>query len=143
MQKSSLIGTWKLVRCEHLSSNRINHPWGEDALGQLMYTSSGFMSAFVSRRDRKNFVRMGLFEGTAGEKADAFDGSLAYCGRYRIEGNRVIHLLELSLFPNWVGTEQPRTFAVAGNRLTLTSDPFRTGEGGATTVATIVWERAD
>ena len=37
----------------------------------------------------------------------------------------VVHHLEWSLFPNWTGTGQRRFFAIAGDRLTLTTPPFQ------------------
>jgi hypothetical protein len=40
-----------------------------------------------------------------------------YCGRYEFRGETVVHLLELSLLPNWVGVDQERLVQVTGNRL--------------------------
>ena len=35
------------------------------------------------------------------ERAEAAAGYLSYAGRYEVEGTRVRHLIEVSLFPNW------------------------------------------
>ncbi len=49
------------------------------------------------------------------------EGFVAYAGRYSFRGDRVIHHVELSLFPNWVGTDQQRWVELAGDRLTLSA----------------------
>jgi lipocalin-like protein len=52
------------------------------------------------------------------------EGFVAYAGRYRFHGDRVIHHVELSLFPNWVGSDQQRWLQLAGDRLTLSASPL-------------------
>ncbi len=49
-------------------------------------------------------------------------------GRYSFIGDRVIHQLELSLFPNWVGSDQERWVELAGDRLMLSASPLLTGK---------------
>jgi hypothetical protein len=48
-------------------------------------------------------------------------GVVAYAGRYSLHGDRVVHHVELSLFPNWVGTDQMRSVEGTGDR----ADPQR------------------
>jgi hypothetical protein len=38
------------------------------------------------------------------------------CGRYEFRGDTVVHRVELSLFPNWVGVEQERLVDVLPSR---------------------------
>jgi hypothetical protein len=42
------------------------------------------------------------------------EGFVAYGGRYSFSGDRVIHHVEMSLFPNWVGSDQERTVSLTG-----------------------------
>jgi Lipocalin-like domain len=51
----------------------------------------------------------------------------------------VIHHVELSVFPNWVGVDQERLVATNGNRLMLSTRPLLL-EGRQQT-AHLVWER--
>ncbi len=51
-----------------------------------------------------------------------------------------LHRFGLSLFPNWVGSEQVRFVEVAGDELTITTRPLRIG---GETVNRLVWERAE
>ena len=35
---------------------------------------------------------------------------MSYAGRYSIENDTVTHFVDLSLFPNWIGGQQKRSF---------------------------------
>jgi hypothetical protein len=61
-------------------------------------------------------------------------------GRYSFLGDRVIHHVELSLFPNWVGSDQERWVELVGDRLTLTASRLLAGKQQ---VPRLVWERVD
>ena len=69
----------------------------------------------------RNFASNNLIEATPEEVDTAFEGYISYCGSYEVNEQErfVIHRLELSWFPNLVGTEQKRFFEFAGDRLTL------------------------
>jgi hypothetical protein len=57
----------------------------------------------------------------------------------RVRDGRVIHHVEVSLFPNWRGTDQERFVDVDGDRLTITTAPLQIG---GTTSSRLAWERA-
>jgi hypothetical protein len=82
-----------------------------------------------------------LLSGTTEEKARAMEGFVAYAGRYSFLGDRVIHHVEVSLFPNWVGSDQERWVELAGDRLTLSASPLLLA--GKQQVPRLVWERVD
>jgi hypothetical protein len=42
------------------------------------------------------------------------EGFVACTGRYTFHGDPVVHNVELSLFPNWVGSDQERSVQLAG-----------------------------
>jgi hypothetical protein len=54
----------------------------------------------------------------------------------------VRHSVQLSLFPNWVGTVQVRTWDLddSGDRLTLTSPPIAVS--GTTRMQRLTWRRS-
>jgi hypothetical protein len=68
-------------------------------------------------------------------------GFVAYAGRYSFSGDRVVHHVELSLFPNWVGSDQQRSVELAGDRLILSARPLLLA--GKPQVPRLVWERVD
>jgi hypothetical protein len=55
------------------------------------------------------------------EKVSAFNGSFAYCGRYEIDAEKhvLVHLPEVSMTQNYVGTRQIRPFRFEGTRMIL------------------------
>jgi lipocalin-like protein len=85
-----------------------------DPIGYVLYTANGRFSITISRRGRAGFAAGDLLSGTTEEKARAMEGFVAYAGRYSFHGDRVIHRVELSLFPNWVGSDQERWVSLPG-----------------------------
>ena len=138
--RGALVGGWRLVSWENRAADgQITYPMGTDALGALLYTADGRFSVTISRRDRAGFAAGDLLSGTTNEKARAVEGFVAYAGRYSFHGDRVVHHVELSLFPNWVGTDQERWVELGGDRLTLSASPLLLA--GKRQVPRLVWER--
>ena len=137
-----LVGTWRLKRWETRGADgRVSCPLGPNALGYLTYTPGGHVSVSMMRAGRAPFADSALLGGTPEERAVAAAGYVAYCGRYEVrDGEAVVHHVELSLFPNWVGSEQVRFAAVVGDELTITTRPLLIG---GETVNRLVWERAE
>lgn len=135
----SVVGTWRLKQWEiHHPDGRIAWPLGSDAVGYLFYTSEGYMSVAMMRAERPAFTSDDLLGGTPEEKAAAAAGYVTYCGRYEVRDGIVIHHVELSLFPNWIGVDQVRFAKVEGDELTITTRPLRIG---GETINRLVWER--
>jgi Lipocalin-like domain len=138
----ALVGAWRLVSWENQAADgQLTYPMGTDPIGYVLYTADGRFSVTISRAGRAGFAAGDLLDGTAGEKAWAMESFVAYAGRYSFHGDRVIHHVELSLFPNWVGSDQQRWVELAGDRLTLTASPLLLA--GKQQVPRLVWERVD
>jgi hypothetical protein len=142
MASNPLVGTWRLVSWENRSvgDGEVSHPLGKDAVGYIMYGRDGYMSVAIMRPDRARFAAGDLLGGSAEEMARAAETYVSYCGRYEFRGDTVVHRVELSLFPDWVGIEQERLVEVEGDRLTLSTRPILLGGGQRT--AHLIWERA-
>jgi hypothetical protein len=139
-RSDALVGGWRLLSWENRAADgRVTHPMGPDPLGYLLYTADGGFSVTISRRRRTPFAAGDLLGGSTEEKAAAAEAFTAYAGRYTFDGERVVHHVELSLFPNWVGTDQERAVEVSGDRLTLTAGPLLLD--GEQQIARLVWER--
>ena len=140
--REALIGAWQLLSWENRAADgQLTYPMGTDALGSLLYTADGRFSVIISRRGRAGFAAGDLLSGTTEEKARAVEGFVAYAGRYSFHGDRVVHHVELSLFPNWVGTDQERSVELSGDRLILSARPLLLA--GTRQVPRLVWERVD
>jgi hypothetical protein len=137
----ALVGTWRLVSWENTSADGdVSHPLGEDPQGLLVYGADGFMAVALMRSSREPFARRDLLAATEDERARAAGEYVSYCGRYEVRGDLVVHRVELSLFPNWIGLEQERHVELAGDRLTLSTAPVLVG--GREQTARVTWKRA-
>jgi hypothetical protein len=135
------VGTWKLVSTEEKLRDGRTRPYqdiGANAQGYLMYTEDGHMCATLMKPARPNWHGE-IEEATEAEKISAASGYTSYCGKYKVdEKNKImVHYPELSLYPNFIGTEQKRPYRFEGNRL-IFSDTLTEGE---VEQWTIVWEK--
>jgi hypothetical protein len=89
--------------------------------------------------DRPKFAAKDLRSGSEAEKAEAANTYISYAGKYDVYPDRVVHHVELCLFPNWVGTDLVRNWSLEGNRLTLTTPPAPVGD--KMMVSHLVWEK--
>jgi len=137
-----LTGSWKLVSLQHKPAGGTEYyPLGKDPQGLLIYSRDGYMAIALSPRIRPYFQDSRLFMGTDTEKAVAFGTYVSYSGRYRISNDKVIHKIEMSLFPNWVGTEQERLFQFDVQNQLVISTPEYVSATGAMETASLVWTR--
>jgi Lipocalin-like domain len=58
------------------------------------------------------------------ERAEILSTLIAYTGMYRLEGDTWITKVDVAWNPDWVGTEQSRSFKVEGDRLQVLT-PWR------------------
>jgi hypothetical protein len=140
--KEQVSGTWKLVswKIEQANGELIDPPLGPVPLGWIMYQPEGHMSVVLMRPDRPKFASNNLMEATPEEIKAAFEGYVSYCGSYEVNEQErfVIHRLQLSWFPNLVGTEQKRFFEFADDRLILKTPPLMVF--GEAQVHRLIWQ---
>jgi hypothetical protein len=94
-----LVGAWELVE------------WSArgDAVGRLIYSDDGFMSAFLAG-------------------ADGFSDALAYSGTWELrDGEEVVHHVSLATQASFVGKDLVRAVSWADGDLVLTTPPTRDG----------------
>ena len=124
--KERLIGSWRLVSYETTDTQgRKGRPYG-DAVGRISYDANGNMAGQVMRPDRT--------------EADAYRGYIAYFGTYEVaaDGRSVVHHVEGSLNPAWVGGDQVRGLRFEGERLILSTE---TQKSGTAVLHELTWER--
>lgn len=155
MDKNDFLGTWKLLSWEtKYSDGQIIHPFGKNPIGYLTYNECGYMSATIMKPNRgyievssdelmnarKIFLKPWLLL-TAGKYIKAIVRYLqasanyvSYGGKYEVTPTTVIHYVEVSLIPDWVGTKQERQFQFIDDKLILVTPPI----GG--NPQTLTWE---
>jgi hypothetical protein len=109
-----------------------------------MYTEDGRMSATLMSHGRPAAPTRTLSAAPINIRAAAAAGYLSYAGSYSRDGDDVLHHIELSLMPNWVGTTERRLVewvtSENGFDLVLSTPPTRT-DGGRIAVNRLRWER--
>jgi hypothetical protein len=129
MIAGELVGRWRLTAWTATDeAGAVTMPFGDDPQGCLVYTSGGWMTGQIAKADRRELATSVALGGTESERAEAYSTYVAYCGEYRLEGDTVVHVLRMSVFPNWVGSEQRRSVEISGDRLVLRTPPTPVGE---------------
>jgi len=140
IEAQNIVGRWNIVSWLQLfEDGRRQAPLGESLEGFIRYMSDGDMICMLTRSDRARFTTGGQWDADDHDKAAAYGSMLAYAGRYRIDGDTVVHMVEQSLFPNWSGGEQRRHVRLEGDTLYIEAH-LEQGTSEART-AQLVWQR--
>ncbi|RAM49106.1 MAG: hypothetical protein C6Y22_24205 [Hapalosiphonaceae cyanobacterium JJU2] len=143
MTSSNFIGVWKLSSWKTESSDgNMIYPYGKNPIGYLTYTQDGYVSVNIMKNNclpleisseelvkiRKILLNPWLLfrNGRKSIKAitryfQASINYISYSGKYEIRGDKVIHHVEVSLIPDWIGTDLERTFEITSHKLLLTT----------------------
>ena len=141
MRQHSVIGTWRLVSYEaRAADGAVSYPLGRDAIGYITYTDDGRMSVAMMSAGRTGYASSDLRGGTVEEKLAAAETYISYCGSYEVQGDVVVHHVEVAFFPNRVGTSQRRTFEISGDTLRLSTPPMLIA--GVEQTGHLLWKRA-
>ncbi len=135
-----LIGSWRLTRYVFRGADGGERPrYAGGAEGRLHYLPDGFMSAHLAASEAAPTGEdMLALSGDAARAALA--GYLGYCGRWRIEGGRVRHDVEMCVRPDWIGRTVWRDAQLSDGVLRLTTD--RSAMNAESGVAILDWVRA-
>lgn len=132
------LGSWDLASFQHTSpSGELSAPFGDSPAGLLMYQADGRMSAQVSINNPTRLASDDSLDASAEEAAGAWRTYFGYWGSFKIYPKQrvVVHRVEGSSFPNWIGTEQTRHFWFDGaTRLILQAE-------SASGSYTLIWQR--
>ena len=105
----SLVGVWRLIHTEAVDANgtRLTPPYGgHQAMGLISFSDSGRMACV-------------LCDSSAAVPTDKPREYVSYCGAYVVDGDRLITKVDAASRPDWMGTEQIRTWSLAGDILEL------------------------
>ena len=133
------IGTWNLVSYENRSGDQVTYPFGKNPVGYIMYNDEGYMAVALMASNRRRFSSIDIMGGTTEEIVAAYGTYLSYCGKYGVTEDRVIHHVQVSSYPNWIGEDQVRFYKFEGNKLILSTQPQILG--GKLQSGYLIWER--
>jgi lipocalin-like protein len=137
--RERLIGTWKLVSVsrEAIQADKTDF-FGPDPVGYINYGRDGRMMVVIVRGDRRRPEGTNI---TSSEAEALFRSMVSYAGTYSIEGDEIIHHVEISWNQNWSGTQQRRLVRFEQDRLSLSTHPSPDPIDGKLGVRRMVWER--
>ena len=115
-EKDKLVGTWRFVEAvsEDLSTGQKTDIYQGTPVGFIMYSGDGRMMVMNVNSGRK---RPAGAVAMTPEAEALFRSMTAYGGTYWIDGNRVIHHVDISWNETWTGTDQVREYKLEGERL--------------------------
>lgn len=141
------VGAWHLVSWTvKADDGTTTYPFGEQAQGQIVYTSSGQMSVQLMRPGA-DLSRFADLDGVSALDELGRTTFFAYWGTYEVDdtAKTVTHHVEGSLSPTWVGTAQIRGYRFESeDRLVLTPQPEDAEHQAGldlTQVNKLIWER--
>ncbi|MDB5409233.1 MAG: hypothetical protein JWL84_4145 [Rhodospirillales bacterium] len=136
----SLVGTWKLISISRrdVATGVETDTWGPGTEGYITYGAEGRMMTLIVRGGRTG--PQGKAAGHD-EGAALFASMMSYGGTYRLEGERVVHTIDIAWNEAWKGTTQERFLVLDGNRVRLSTPPSPDPLDGVMSVRTITWEK--
>jgi hypothetical protein len=141
--KNAIVGSWEIEAVESRNDDgSVDHPFGPAPRGLLVYTPEGLVTVHLAGTNRARFASEDHLKGTPDELKMAFATYVAYFGRFELNEAEgvILHHVEGSAFPNWVGNVQRRNISLEGDRLTLSTQPMMIGDRTRTSV--LVWRRS-
>lgn len=141
MSHDRITGVWKLKKYSRrfLDTGEVR----SDMLPQayILYTPGGFMMSITVEENREPPAGEVL---TDEERVRLFKSIIsAYCGSYSVEGDTVIHNVEMSWNEAWTNTRQVRRFAVSDDELTIETTPRTAGTDTRQFINTLIWQRTE
>lgn len=138
-----LVGVWSLVdaRTIAVDSGATRSAYGDGATGFIQYTSDGRMMALITHAGRTRMSGSDRQSAPDHEKVAAYTTSIAYAGRYSMEGGKVLHHVEASSYENWVGTDLVRLLELRGDNVVLKTVPQP--QAGILSVVELEWKRCE
>jgi hypothetical protein len=111
-----LVGSWRLVSVEATFADTGEHvaTFGPAPNGRTVLTAASRIMFLITKRDRQS-------PANDAARATLFNETIAYSGAVRLRSpGKFVTKVEISLFPEEIGTEKFRLFTLDGDRLTIT-----------------------
>ena len=139
-QAADLVGTWFLEEAYavNASGERLFDVYGQRPSGIITYGADGRMVALIAH-DGRALLDGDRQAAPAEQRAEAYKSSIGYAGDFSLEGNCVHHHIDVSTYPNWVGTTLRRFLAFEDGCAVLLTPPQM--QDGVETVIKLVWRR--
>jgi hypothetical protein len=144
LEAKDLHGTWRLLTSitEDLDTGQERNTLGARPIGYITYGADGRMMTVAVSDDRPNVRDASKL--TDEVRTKLFRSMWAYAGTYSIQGDSVVHNLDVSWNEFWTGASMIRDIQKRDDgRLVFTTKPQRGNQSGHMEVLTLVWEKAN
>jgi len=120
-------GTWRLIgRRVTAADGKVTYPTGDNPRGFIMYSPDGYMAV-------EFFMPM---KGSDGKMAERF---LAYAGPYELQGDTMLHHLQVSAQAENIGKTFERKVSFENGDLLLSTSPDP--QAGPGSMGSMIWRR--
>ncbi len=142
MDINPFAGVWSLISFTRQTPDGWKfYPFGENAVGQLIYTETWHMSVTYMQAGRQKFASIDAAAGTEEEIREAYFKFDAYTGTYDVDINAgtVTHHVKVSRQPDLEGTNLLRYFSFSDDILELVTPPILVHDQD--NIYTLTWRR--
>lgn len=132
-----LYGVWRLIafQTQVIGESAPRRPFGPHPFGYLILTPEHRMMAYLAKADRKPPTN-------DAEAATLLRSMIAYTGRFRLEGDKFITVVDGAWNEVLKANEQIRYFSIEGEKLSIRTAEQPSGVyPGKRIVSTLTWER--
>jgi len=132
-----LVGVWRLLELYALAEGTGERTdlLGKDPNGYAVFEPGGRMMAIATASNR-------MTGRSAPEMAELFLSMGAYTGKWSVDDEKFITVVDVAWEPSWVGTSQIRYHAFDGKILSLRTDPIELPAfPGRKAIAYADWQR--
>lgn len=149
-QNNPLLGIWKLISITAIfpDGSIDTEAFGANPIGYITYTIEGRMMVIFSKGDRPLLsgnsaspLTSAIHQVPIEERAQAFSTFNSYAGSYTLDGDKVIHHVEIASIPNRVGKSLTRTFVLNENQITLKTPPSKSDD--TPKIFELTWQRIE
>ncbi|MGD9946519.1 MAG: lipocalin-like domain-containing protein [Burkholderiaceae bacterium] len=136
-----LPGTWYLREAYAVDAGgtRLYDVYGPQPSGIIHYGEDGRMMALITH-DGRPPLSGDRQAAPAHERAAAYKTSIAYSGSFELDGDWILHRVDVSTYPNWVGQTLRRQARIELDKVVLLTAPQM--QDGIETVIKLVWQRS-
>jgi hypothetical protein len=119
------------------TGEKINE-FGEHPNGYLSYSADGRMYSMATSDNR---LKPRDQNPADEERVKLHQTMYAYAGTYTLEGDKVVHHVDISWNQAWTGTDLVRYYKLDGNILTIATAPNKSLIDGREGRGVLVWEK--
>ncbi len=139
--KQQLVGSWKILyyKSQRVGQDNWREPLGSNPMGYAVFTADGRYMHLITASGRKPAT-------SDAERAALLNSMNAWSGKYAVEKDQLIMMVDASASEGYQGERQKQTrfFKIEGRKLTMRTPPQIGGRDIATAVMAVTeigWER--